>query len=74
MPPPAAYSPAGGCDKDWPAQPYGTCCVRNKNFNYTAPPACLKNCLVVQTFKCTKGQCIPAHGGFNRSACEQICG
>jgi hypothetical protein len=38
---PAAYSTPGGCDKDWPVQPYGTCCVRNNNFNCTAPPACL---------------------------------
>jgi hypothetical protein len=73
---PAAYSTPGGCSKDWPVQPYGTCCVRNNNFNCTAPPACLKNCLVceVQTFKCHNNQCTPAPGGSNKSACEKICG
>jgi uncharacterized surface protein with fasciclin (FAS1) repeats len=27
-----------------------------------------------QTFKCIQSKCIPSPGGFNKSACDQICG
>jgi hypothetical protein len=44
QPLPGAYKKSGGCDTDWPAQPFDTCCVYGNKFLQPAP-ACLSNCV-----------------------------
>jgi predicted outer membrane repeat protein len=51
QPLPGAYKKSGGCDSDWPAQPFDTCCVSGNALlqcpaGTDTAPACLSNCAV----------------------------
>jgi Leucine-rich repeat (LRR) protein len=39
-----ALANKGGCDTDWPSQPFGTCCLKSNKCNCDSPPPCLANC------------------------------
>jgi hypothetical protein len=42
---PGAYSNSGGCDSDWPNQPFDTCCFRGNPIRIPhGPPPCLAKC------------------------------
>jgi hypothetical protein len=45
QPLPGAYKNSGGCNTDWPAQPFDTCCVYGNRFTLQPAPACLSNCV-----------------------------